>query len=304
MKLNRLGQSELFVSEIGLGCMSLGTDEKQAAALIHEALERGVNFLDTADLYNEGFNEEMIGRAISGRRSDVVLATKVGNRWETGKEGWTWDPSKAYIKAAVKDSLRRLKTDYIDLYQLHGGTLDDPIDETIEAFEELKQEGHIRYYGISSIRPNVIRQFAERSNIVSVMSQYSILDRRPEESVLPLLADKGISLIARGPVAKGILTNNGQDKSAKGYLDYSAEELVALRDGLMKLGGGNESRELVHLAMRYVLSNPVVATTIPGASSLEQLRSNVQATKATPLSESELEEIRGLSKLAQYEQHR
>ncbi|MGV2686963.1 aldo/keto reductase, partial [Clostridium perfringens] len=128
---------------------------------------------------------------------DVIIATKVGNRRVPGKDGLVWDPSKDYIKSAVKDSLRRLGTDYIDLYQLHGGTLDDPLDETIEAFEELKREGWIRYYGISSIRPNVIREYVAKSNIVSVMSQYSILDRRPEEAVLDLLAENGISAIAR-----------------------------------------------------------------------------------------------------------
>lgn len=121
MKTNRLGSSELYVSEIGLGCMSLGTDEGQAVKLIHEALDQGVNFLDTADLYDAGRNEELVGKAIQGRREDVIIATKVGNRRVPGQEGWVWDPSKDYIKSAVKDSLRRLGTDYIDLYQLHGG---------------------------------------------------------------------------------------------------------------------------------------------------------------------------------------
>ncbi|MBW7462026.1 aldo/keto reductase, partial [Paenibacillus sepulcri] len=132
--------------------------------------------------------------------ADVIVATKVGNRREPGKEGWSWDPSKAYIQAAVKESLRRLGTDYIDLYQLHGGTIGDPIGETIEAFEELKRDGLIRHYGISSIRPNVIREYVRRSGIVSVMNQYSMLDRRAEEEVLPLLAEHEIGLIARGPL--------------------------------------------------------------------------------------------------------
>lgn len=302
MKHNRLGNSELYVSEIGLGCMSLGTDKEKGISLLHEALDHGINFLDTADLYDEGRNEEIVGEALRGRRSDVILATKVGNRWEAGKEGWTWDPSKAYIKEAVKESLRRLQTDYIDLYQLHGGTLEDPIDETIEAFEELKQEGVIRYYGVSSIRPNVIREYAQRSNIVSVMSQYSILDRRPEETVLPLLEDKGISLIARGPVAKGILTSNGQSKAEKGYLDYSKEELSALLEGLDALQ--NDSRDIAHTAIRYALSSPAVAAVIPGASSVQQLLHNIQASQTEGLSSVELETIRRISKSNQYAGHR
>ena len=305
MKRNQLGHSELHVSEIGLGCMSLGTDVKKATDLIHEALDRGINFLDTADIYDDGKNEEIVGQALRGRRTEVVLATKVGNRSEAGKVGWRWDPSKVYIKSAVKESLKRLKTDYIDLYQLHGGTLADPIDETIEAFEELKQEGVIRYYGISSIRPNVIREYAERSNIVSVMSQYSILDRRPEEAVLPLLADKGISMIARGPVAKGILSKNGQEKAGKGLLDYTKDELLVIIERLLQMRCiSDEKGDITHAAIRYVLAHSAVATAIPGASSIEQLLHNVGASEAPPLSRSDIIEIQQLSRANQYEQHR
>lgn len=202
MKKRTLGHSDLQVSEVGLGCMSLGTDKKHALSILDEALELGINYLDTADLYDFGRNEEIVGEAIKSRRQDVILATKAGNRWEEGKPGWFWDPRKAYIKEAVKRSLKRLQTDYIDLYQLHGGTIEDNIDETIEAFEELKQEGIIRHYGISSIRPNVIKEYVKKSNIVTVMMQYSLLDRRPEEW-LSLLEEHGISVIARGPLAKG-----------------------------------------------------------------------------------------------------
>lgn len=302
MNKNRLGQSDLYVSEMGLGCMSLGTDEAAAAYIIHEALEQGVNFLDTADLYDGGRNEEIIGQALRHRRTDVILATKVGNRRIPGKEGWSWDPSKAYIKSAVKESLRRLQTDYIDLYQLHGGTLEDPIDETIEAFEELKQEGWIRYYGISSIRPNVIREYVARSGIVSVMSQYSILDRRPEEEILPLLARHGISLIARGPLAGGILTEQGVSKAHKDYLDYSSNELPEQHERLLQLT--SSSRTLTQTALRYPLAEPAVAAIIPGASSLQQLQINLSAAGAAPLSPEELEAVRNASKTGRYTQHR
>lgn len=301
MRTNPLGSSELYVSEIGLGCMSLGTDEGQAVKLIHEALDRSVNFLDTADLYDEGRNEELVGQAVQGRREDVIIATKVGNRRVPGQDGWVWDPSKEYIKSAVKDSLRRLGTDYIDLYQLHGGTLDDPIDETIEAFEELKREGWIRYYGISSIRPNVIREYVAKSNIVSVMSQYSILDRRPEEAVLDLLAENGISAIARGPVARGILSDRGQTKAEKGYLDYSKNELHDVLKELEEVGGDTD---LSHLAIRYALAHAAVACTIPGASSLEQLRHNLAAGKRDELSPQDIQSIQAISRANQYEAHR
>jgi len=300
MKMNVLGSSGLRVSEIGLGCMSLGTDEKKGIALVHEALDRGVNFLDTADLYDAGRNEEIVGKAIQGHRDRVVLATKVGNRRIPGQEGWTWDPSKAYILSAVKESLRRLGTAYIDLYQLHGGTIDDPIDETIEAFEELKREGVIRAYGISSIRPNVIREYVARSSIASVMNQYSIADRRAEEEVLPLLQEQGISVIARGPVASGALADNRTP--AKGYLNYDLEELRSLRVELQAFV--TDERSLSQLAIRYSLSHPAVAVVIPGASSREQLLQNIAAADAPELSEEEIQAIRRVSKANLYEVHR
>ncbi|BBI35262.1 aldo/keto reductase [Cohnella abietis] len=300
MRMNRLGSSELMVSEIGLGCMSLGTDERKAIALVHEALDRGINLLDTADLYDNGHNEELVGKAIQGCRDRVMLATKAGNRRVAGQESWVWDPSKQHIKSAVKASLSRLKTDYIDLYQLHGGTLDDPIDETIEAFEELKQEGVIRYYGISSIRPNVIREYVARSSIVSVMNQYSIVDRRAEEEVLPLLQKHGISVIARGPVASGVLADNREP--TKRYLDYELVELQSLREQLQTLV--TDERSLSQLAIRYSLSHPAVATVIPGASSREQLLQNIEAANAPVLTEEEVQVIRRMSKLSRYELHR
>lgn len=300
MKMNRLGNSELIVSEIGLGCMSLGTEESKAIGLIHEALDRGVNFLDTADLYDAGTNEEIVGKAIKGRRDRVILATKVGNRRIPGQDGWVWDASKAYILSAVKDSLRRLGTDYIDLYQLHGGTIEDPIDDTIEAFEQLKREGVIREYGISSIRPNVIREYVSRSSIVSVINQYSIVDRRGEEEVFPLLQEHQISVIARGPLASGALAANREP--AKGVLDYELDELRELRRKLQDLE--TPERNLTQLAIRYSLAHPAVAVVIPGASSREQLLQNLAAAEVPELSTKEVELIRSLSKANQYTLHR
>ncbi|WP_062047932.1 aldo/keto reductase [Bacillus sp. JCM 19034] len=304
MKKRRLGQSELFVSEIGLGCMSIGTNLSAARRTIDEALALGVNYLDTADLYDQGINEEIIGSVLKGKRQEVILATKVGNRFEKGKEGWTWDPSKVHIKEAIKDSLKRLQTDYIDLYQLHGGTIDDPIDETIEAFEELKKEGLIREYGISSIRPNVIKEYVKRSSIVSVMMQYSLLDRRPEEW-FPLLEDHQISVVVRGAVAKGILTNRSFSTlsasiQGNGYLSYTVDELKQLREQLAQY----ESYSLNELALSYVLSSKVVASVVAGASKVEQVRENVKASQIERLSTDALNELKQITKEDTYLQHR
>lgn len=302
MKKNRLGTSDLIVGEIGLGCMSLGTDESKVIPLLHEALDLGINFLDTADIYDNGHNEELIGKAIKGRRSDVIIASKVGNTRVEGQDGLVWNPSKAHIMEAIKESLRRLQTDYIDLYQLHGGTMDDNIDETIEAFAQLKREGLIREYGISSIRPNVIREYVDRSHIVSVMSQYSILDRRPEEEVLPLLTQKGISSIVRGAVASGALADGREDKAQKGYLDISGEEVISLRQQLEPLTQAN--RSLSQTAIQYVLAHPAVAVLAAGASSSQQLRENVEAASSPALTDDELQMIRSIRTANQYTQHR
>ncbi|WP_043932879.1 aldo/keto reductase [Bacillus sp. EB01] len=302
MKKNTLGNSELEVSVLGLGCMSLGTDVDKVRSIIDAALDEGINYFDTADLYDFGQNEKILGETLKGRRDKVIIATKAGNRWKQDKSGWTWDPSKEHVKNAVKDSLKRLRTDYIDLYQLHGGTVDDPIDETIEAFEEMKSEGLIRYYGISSIRPNVVREYVDKSSLVSVMVQYSMLDRRPEEEILPLLKANGVSAVTRGPVAKGLLSEKMLEKaSSEGYLDYSYEELERLLPLLKeKLG----SRSLAEAALQYNLSHPAIASVVAGASSAEQIVQNARAARANPLTDEEIAVIRELTKVNKYSAHR
>ncbi|WP_456274153.1 aldo/keto reductase [Bacillus sp. AK031] len=306
MRTSRLGNSELFVSKMGLGCMSLGTDYSKAQPIIEAALEEGINYFDTADLYDFGENEKVVGKALQSVRQDVIIATKAGNRWDNVENGWHWDPSKAYIKEAAKRSLKRLGTDYIDLFQLHGGTIDDPADETIEALEELKQEGIIRYYGISSIRPNVINRFAESSHLVSVMMQYSLLDRRPEE-LFPLLKDKNISVVTRGPVAKGLLSEKMLDKASdkikeNGYLDYSYAELENILGNFKeKLSSG---RSMNQAAFQYILSHDAISAVVPGASSVEQVRENAQAVKAAPLTREEIHFLKEITKKNVYTQHR
>ncbi|MBJ8078618.1 aldo/keto reductase [Bacillus cereus group sp. N12] len=304
MKKRQLGNSDLFVTEMGLGCMSLGTSETEAMRIIDEAIDLGINFFDTADLYDYGLNEEFVGKALKGKRDQIVLTTKVGNRWTEEKNGWAWDPSKAYIKAEVKESLRRLQTDYIDLYQLHGGTLEDPIDETIEAFEELKKEGIIRHYGISSIRPNVIREYAKRSNIVSVLMEYSLLNRRPEEW-FPLLNEHQISVIARGPLAKGILTDNNAKKiervKEKDYLSYSYDELNTTLGSVKEVIG---EKSLTGTAIHYCLHNETVAAVIPGASSIQQLQINVHACQQLPVTKEEYIQLQKIVKHDSYALHR
>jgi aryl-alcohol dehydrogenase-like predicted oxidoreductase len=302
MKKRKLGKSDLMVSELGLGCMSIGTEEKKAKSIIEAALEEGINYFDTADLYDFGENEKLVGDALKNVRDQVIIATKAGNRWNESREGWFWDPSKAHIKEAVKDSLKRLGIEYIDLYQLHGGTIDDPIEETIEAFEELKSEGFIRYYGISSIRPNVIREYVQKSSIVSIMMQYSILDRRPEE-VLPFIRDHGISVVTRGPLAKGLLSDKMLEKAtSKGYLEYGFKDLKEVLPAIKEKVAG--ARSMTEIALQYNLANPAVASVVAGASSTEQIRENARAVKTSPLTTEELTFIQSLSRADTYQDHR
>lgn len=269
MEYNVLGKSDLQVSEIGFGCMSLKPGLPQNATLIREAVEKGINFFDTADLYDKGQNESIVGEALKFCRKDIIISTKVGNQWRSDGSGWDWNPGKDYIIESVEGSLRRLQTDYIDLYQLHGGTIEDPIDETVEAFEILKQQGKIRHYGISSIRPNVIREYVKRSNIVSVMTQYSLLDRRAEEFTLDFLKENAVGVLARGSLAQGLLV----DKPLNPYLDHSEKEVEKAVKGVHFIG---EEKSPTAVAINFVLRHPAVSSAVAGIRTREQLEAAVQ----------------------------
>jgi len=297
MEYTYLGKSDLKISRIAFGSMSLSMGESAGIQLIHEAIGMGVNFFDTADLYDKGANEEMVGKALKDQRSKVVLATKVGNQWRADGSGWDWNPSKEYILECVDKSLKRLQTDYIDLYQLHGGTLEDPIDDVIETFESLQAQGKIRYYGISSIRPNVIREYVKRSSIVSVMSQYSLLDRRPEESVFPLLKEKNIGVLVRGALAQGILVN----KPARDYLNLSANMVHRAATAIKEISEGRSSTQT---ALQFVLKNPAVTAAVVGVRTLDQITDAVETINAKPLSDKEYEFLKQVIEKNVYELHR
>ncbi len=199
----------------------------------------------------------------------------------------------------MEGSLQRLQTDRIDLYQLHGGTLEDPIDESIGAFELLKQQGKIRTYGISSIRPNVIREWVNRSGMVSVMMQYSLLDRRPEESCLELLKEKGIGVLARGSVAKGLLAG----KQAEAYLNYSAAEVYEIANAVRKISGMNRSP--ARTAVQFVLQNPAITSAVVGLRTEAQLEDIVkEGSTGAELTEEEINSLFGKVASNVYELHR
>jgi aryl-alcohol dehydrogenase-like predicted oxidoreductase len=293
-----IGKSTLSVSEIGFGCMSLRENIQENSRLIHQAFDSGIIFFDTADIYQNGENEKQLGIAVREIRKELIIATKVGNIIRADGKGLDWDPSKKHILAAAEASLKRLGTDYIDLYQLHGGTIDDPIDETIEAFETLKQQGKIRNYGISSIRPNVIREYVKRSNIISVMMQYSLLDRRPEESVLSLLQESNISILARGVLTKGLLIN----KAPEPYLNYSKEEIQKIAKQVVSLS--NEKRNPSQILLNFALSNPTVTTAVIGIRNTSQLLDAIKPMMRDLLTRQEMDGLLNSLTALKYEQHR
>jgi len=308
MTFHKLGRSGIEVSAVALGCMSLGTDRARAERIIRRALDLGVTLLDTADLYDHGVNEEIVGEALRGVRNRVVIATKVGNRWRPDGSGWDWDPSGTYILQQVHESLRRLRTDHIDLYQLHGGTIDDPAEETMRAFERLLKEGAIRAWGISSIRPNVVRRFAAMSDsgvarLTSEMVQYSLLDRRPEEEILETARRAGFGVLVRGAVAGGLLAGKPpRGKPAAAYLELGVPEVRAAQDSLRAVAASDEA--MAPAAIRFALSHPAVTAVVAGASSVAQVEANVAAADAAPLTEAEQRSLREAVRALRYSSHR
>jgi len=279
--------------------MSLkSVSDNEALSLLNNAFEEGINFFDTADLYEHGRNEIITGKALKEKRNEVVLATKVGNQWKEDGSGLQWNPRKEYILKAVDESLKRLQTSWIDLYQLHGGTIEDPIEEIIEAFEHLKEVGKIRYYGISSIRPNVIRKYAGQYGIISNMMQYSIADRRPEESILNLLSENNIGVLVRGALAQGMLSG----KTPAAYLDQPVE-FMQTAAGITEKYSDN-LRTAAQTAIRYVLKHPAVAAAVVGISNEKQLKEISESISTPELSEEEYEAIQKSAVPLVYQQHR
>ncbi|GEP51019.1 D-threo-aldose 1-dehydrogenase [Flavobacterium noncentrifugens] len=298
MQYNSLGNSGLEVSSVSLGCMSLKNADVNAENIIRKAADSGINLFDTADLYGKGENEILLGKALKGIRNGVLISTKVGNRWKDDGSGWEWCPRKSYILKAADESLKRLQTDCIDLYLLHGGTIEDPVDECIEAFERLKEQGKIRAYGISSIRPNVIREYVNRSEISAVMTQYSLLDRRPEEATLELLNQNNIGVLARGTIAGGLLVN----KPAKDYLEHSQDEISQM---LEKFSGiFKDECERQRAAIGYALANPAVTSAVAGIRTESQLDLGLKAAQTQPLSPNDLQVLKQLFPAKPYRENR
>lgn len=298
MDYRTLGKSTLNISRIGFGTMSLKPDQPDFRDMIDKAIDSGINYFDTADLYDKGENEIMLGKSFKGKREKVIIATKAGNEWRADGSGWDWNPRKEYILKCAEGSLKRLQTDYLDLFQLHGGTIQDNIEESIEAFEILLNQGKILNYGLSSIRPNVIREHVKHGTMVSVMTQYSLLDKRPEESTLHLLKENNIGVVTRGSVASGLLIN----KPAKEYLGYSGAEVKQAKELLDRIS--DDKKKSSQIAIQYVLNHPAVTAAIIGMRTPKQLEDAVKAVTLPPLSAEEMDILHKEIPAKVYAEHR
>ena len=298
MDMRTLGGEGLKVSEQGLGCMGMSawygpTDEAESIAAIHRALELGINFLDTADVYGTGANEELVGRAIAGRRDEVVLATKFGNRWfDDGSR--TIDGSPAYVHAAIDASLRRLNVDYVDLYYQHRVDADTPIEETVGAMAELVRAGKVKHIGLSEAGPDTIRRAHAVHPITALQSEWSLWTRDPEDAVLPTVRELGIGFVAYSPLGRGFLAGRFA----------SPDELTEddFRRNHPRMQGDNfeHNRELAQrvqelaaakgctpaqLALAWVLSRGDDVVPIPGTKRRTYLEQNAAASELELTSE-------------------
>ena len=307
MKYRRLGNTGITVSEIGFGTWGLGgdsygpADDAVSRQALRLALDLGITFYDTSDLYGKGHSEEILGETLSDCRDRVIIATKVGTLPHTGFH-MPQDFSAAHIKTGVEASLRRLGTDYIDLYQLHSPPLDLPNwDETISTLELLKQEGKIRAFGISARSPGDTKTAVEQFGFGVVQVNFNLIDHRAiDEGLFEVCRQKNVGVIVRTPLSFGFLSGEltgdeefqGRDHRA----NWPREQLRRWANApqlFMPLNEGKE-RTLVQLALKFCLSEACVSTVIPGMMTYEEVKENAAAADLPLLTQRELETIRSI----------
>ena len=304
METRTLGTQGLTVPALGLGCMGMSEfygarDEDEAIATIQRALELGVTFLDTADMYGPFTNERLVGRAIAGRREEVVLATKFGNvRGEQGERlGIRGDPD--YVRKACDASLERLGVDHIDLFYQHRVDFETPIEETVGAMAELVQAGKVRHLGLSEASPRTIRRAHAIHPITALQTEYSLWTRDPEDEVLPTVRELGIGFVAYSPLGRGFLT--GQIRSADDLAedDFRRSHPRFLGDNFQRNWDLLEEVRAIatekgvadaQLALAWVLSRGDDIVPIPGTKRRRYLEENVGAVDVE-LTDEELERI-------------
>ncbi|MBY0599038.1 aldo/keto reductase [Bacillus bingmayongensis] len=308
MHYRTLGKTGLTVSEIGFGAWAIGGDEwgpvndKHSIVAMKKAIEYGVNFIDTADVYGLGHSEKLVAQAIKEHRNDIVLSTKgglIGHHYDPNGEP-VYDTAEKVI-AVFETSLLRLQTDYIDVYFCHIWW--DKKEETeafLRAFEILKRDGKVRAVGVSTHDLQYIKNFNKDGEIDVVQLDYSILNRAPENDILPYLQEQNLGAVIRGPLKMGILTGKFTEQTTfpDGDLRQDWPKETWFQDDLQRVEQlrslSNSKRTLGQLALRYVLSHPAVSVAIPGAKTANQAAENTAASVRPLLLEEELTYIREL----------
>lgn len=298
MKYRRMGRTGLKVSEICLGTMIYGDQVEEARSLkiIRKALDSGVNFLDTADMYVEGKSEEIVGKALKGHRDSVVLATKVANR--TGPAPNDVGLSRKHIMKAIEDSLQRLKTDYIDIYYVHLPDYETPIEESLHALDDLVHQGKVRYIACSNFRAWQLCKALWVSDIQNlarfdcIQPPYNLITRDIEYELLPLCVDEGVGVCVYNPLSGGLLTGKHDPKKSpengtrfnlksigkmyceRYWLEANFEAVNRLKTIAREVG-----QSLPQFALAWILNNETVTSVICGCSSLKQLEQNLGAVE-------------------------
>ncbi|MGW3245520.1 aldo/keto reductase [Streptomyces sp. NPDC001070] len=284
---------DLEVSRIGLGAMGMshgytgsGTDEAESVRTLHRALELGVTLIDTAEIYGPYSNEELLGRALKGRREQVVLATKFGLVSHAGEGAWNLDSSPANVRTAVEGSLKRLGTDHIDLYYQHRVDPNTPIEETAGAVGELVAEGKVRFFGLSEASPDTIRRAHAVHHVTAVQSEYSLWTRGVEERVLPVLRELNIGLVPFSPLGRGFLTGTirstdqfDEDDFRRGNPRFTGENLernLAIADEVQAVAD-EVGATPAQVSLAWLLAQGDDIAPIPGTKRVARVEENTAA---------------------------